>query len=157
MRVGIGYDSHRLVAGRPLVLGGVHVPYEKGEQGHSDGDALIHAVIDALLGACAREDIGAHFPPGDPRFAGISSRVLLRETSKIVRQAGYRPVNVDCTVILQTPRLRPFVAGMRENMARDLELEAGSVSVKAKTAESLGPVGEGLAVEAHAAALLETL
>ena len=157
MRVGTGYDSHRLVEGRPLVLGGVQVPFELGEDGHSDGDALIHAVIDALLGACAREDIGAHFPPGDPRFAGISSRELLRETGKIVRQAGYGPVNVDCTVVLQSPRLRPFIAGMRENMAGDLGLDTGCVSVKAKTAEFLGPVGEGRAVEAHAVILLKAL
>jgi 2-C-methyl-D-erythritol 2,4-cyclodiphosphate synthase len=156
-RVGHGWDVHRLVAGRPLVLGGVEVPCDRGEDGFSDGDALLHALIDALLGACALGDIGGHFAAGREEWRGISSRVLLARTRELLAAGGYRPVNVDCTVALERPKILPHVPAMRRAIAQDLGLPVEAVSVKGKTGEGLGPVGEGSAVEAWAVALVEEL
>jgi 2-C-methyl-D-erythritol 2,4-cyclodiphosphate synthase len=154
-RVGFGYDLHRLVRGRKLLLAGVELPSPVGALAHSDGDTLIHALIDALLGACALGDIGRHFPPEDPRYESISSRLLLARTAKLLRERGFQPSNVDCTVVLQRPRLAPLVEQMRRNLASDLDLSLEAVSVKAKTAEGLGPTGRGRAVEVYAVALVQ--
>ena len=156
-RVGHGWDVHRLVAGRPLVLGGVDVPFDRGEDGFSDGDALLHALIDALLGACALGDIGAHFPSGREEWRGVSSRVLLARTRDLLAAAGFRPLNVDCTVALERPKILPLVPRMRRAIAEDLGIPVEAVSVKGKTGEGLGPVGEGLAVEAWAVVLVEEM
>jgi 2-C-methyl-D-erythritol 2,4-cyclodiphosphate synthase len=155
MRIGFGYDSHRLVPGRALILGGVHVPSTVGPEAHSDGDALIHAVIDALLGACALGDIGQLFPPSDEQYRDISSRILLQRTLRVLSEAGCRPRNLDVTVILESPRLSPYVEQMRATLSMDLEIPAAAISVKAKTKEGLGPTGQGLAVEAYAVAMVE--
>ena len=156
IRVGIGYDSHRLIAGRPLMIGLVHVPHDVGPEGHSDGDVAAHALTDALLGAAALGDIGRHFPNSDPRWKDVSSRVFLEQTIKILRDAGYRPVNIDVVVILEKPKLAPYIDSMRSALASALQLEIGAVSLKAKTAEGLGAIGEGRAIEAHAIAAIET-
>jgi 2-C-methyl-D-erythritol 2,4-cyclodiphosphate synthase len=156
-RVGHGWDTHRLVPGRPLVLGGVDVPSDRGEDGFSDGDALLHAIIDALLGAGALGDIGGHFPPGREEWRGVSSRVLLAKTRDLVAAAGLRPVNIDCTVALERPKILPHVPLIRRTIAADLGIAIEAVSVKGKTGEGLGPVGEGLAVEAWAVVLAEVL
>ncbi len=155
MKVGLGYDIHRLVPGRPLLLGGVQIPSEKGEEGFSDGDVLIHAVIDALLGPAGLGDIGDNFPPGREDLRGISSRVLLQRTRAMIREAGWSVVNVDCVVVLESPRILPHVAEIRGALARELGIPERCVSVKGKTKEGLGPVGAGMAVEAHAVALIE--
>jgi 2-C-methyl-D-erythritol 2,4-cyclodiphosphate synthase len=154
LRIGQGYDVHALVPGRPLVLGGVTVPYERGLLGHSDADALLHAITDALLGAAALGDIGRHFPDTDAHFAGADSRVLLREAARRVAQAGYRIVNVDSTVIAQQPKLGKHIPAMCENIAADLGLNGNAVNVKAKTNEKLGYLGRGEAIEAQAVVLL---
>lgn len=154
LRIGQGYDVHALVPGRPLILGGVTVPYECGLLGHSDADALLHAITDALLGAAALGDIGRHFPDTDPHFAGADSRVLLREAAQRVAQVGYRIVNVDSTVIAQQPKLAKHIPAMRENIAADLSLGGDAVNVKAKTNEKLGYLGRGEAIEAQAVVLL---
>ena len=155
MRIGFGYDSHRLVPGRALILGGVHIPSTLGPEAHSDGDALIHALIDALLGACALGDIGKLFPPSDEQYRDISSRILLQRTLEVLSEAGFRPRNIDATVILDSPRLGPFVEQMRSTLSMDLGIPAAAISVKAKTKEGLDPTGQGLAVEAYAVALVE--
>jgi 2-C-methyl-D-erythritol 2,4-cyclodiphosphate synthase len=155
LRIGIGYDSHRLVAGRPLMIGLVHVPFEYGPDGHSDGDVVAHALTDALLGAAALGDIGRHFPNNDPRWKDADSRVFLQQTISLLQDAGYRPVNVDAVVILEKPKLAPHIDAMRAALAGALGLPIGAVSVKAKTAEGLGAVGEGRAMEAHAIASIE--
>lgn len=155
MRVGIGYDFHLLVPGDHLVIGGEHISYSKAILGHSDGDVLIHAVIDALLGAAGLGDIGEHFPPGDASLAGISSMLLLERTAALIVEAGYLVANIDSTVVLQEPRLLPYRDAMRGNLAETLSLEIGSVSVKAKTKEGADAVGEGRGVEAHAVVLLQ--
>ena len=157
VRVGHGWDRHRLVAGRPLVLGGVAIPHDRGEDGFSDGDALLHALIDALLGACALGDIGQHFPPGREEWRGVSSRVLLAKVRDMLATAGFRPANVDCTVALEQPKILPHVPRIRAAIAEDLGVPLEAVSVKGKTGEGFGPVGEGLAVEAWAVALVEEL
>ena len=154
IRVGEGWDTHQLVEGRKLILGGVEIPYDKGLLGHSDADALLHAITDALLGAAALGDIGKHFPDTDARFKGADSAVLLARVASDVRGLGYAIGNVDCTVIAQEPKLAPHIQGMRERIAAVLGLELGQVNVKAKTAEKMGPVGEGRAMEARAVALL---
>jgi len=154
LRVGEGWDTHALVPGRPLVLGGITVPHTHGLLGHSDADALLHAITDALLGAAALGDIGRHFPDTDPEFKGADSVVLLTEAARRVRAAGFEIVNVDSTVVAQAPKLAPHIPAMVERIAATLGLEAGRVNVKAKTAERLGPVGQGLAIEARAVALL---
>jgi 2-C-methyl-D-erythritol 2,4-cyclodiphosphate synthase len=150
MRIGIGYDVHALVEGRLLVIGGVTVPHPRGLAGHSDADVLLHAICDALLGALALGDIGAHFPDSDPRWKGADSRVLLRHVASMVRARGYGVGNVDATVIAQAPRLAPYVAAMRDNVAADLGCEVSCVSVKATTTERLGFEGreEGIAAQA---------
>jgi 2-C-methyl-D-erythritol 2,4-cyclodiphosphate synthase len=153
-RVGQGYDVHALVPDRPLIIGGVTIPYERGLLGHSDADVLLHAITDALLGAAALGDIGRHFPDTDPDFSGANSRVLLREALARVEQAGFKLVNVDSTVIAQAPKLAPHIAGMRENLAQDLGLALDCVNVKAKTNEKLGYLGRGEGIEAQAVVLL---
>jgi 2-C-methyl-D-erythritol 2,4-cyclodiphosphate synthase len=154
LRVGEGWDVHALVAGRPLVLGGVTIAHTHGLQGHSDADALLHAITDALLGASALGDIGSHFPDTDPRFRGADSLRLLQSVAQRVREQGYQIINVDSTIIAQTPRMAPHIAAMRERIAAALSLAIDAVNVKAKTAEKMGPVGEGRAIEARAMCLL---
>ena len=154
MRIGFGYDVHRLVEGRPLVLGGVRVPHEWGLEGHSDADVLLHAIADALLGAAALGDIGVHFPDTDTRWRDADSRMLLGEVGRKVEEAGYRIVNIDATVALQRPRLRPYIDTMRHNIAEVLDLELGQVSVKATTTERLGFVGTEAGAAASAVCLL---
>ncbi|OHX16379.1 2-C-methyl-D-erythritol 2,4-cyclodiphosphate synthase [Chromobacterium amazonense] len=153
-RIGQGYDVHQLVAGRPLILGGVQIPHEKGLLGHSDADALLHAITDALLGAAALGDIGRHFPDTALEFKGADSRVLLREAAARVRAAGWRPVNVDSTLIAQQPKLAPHIDAMRAHIAADLGLDLGAVNVKGKTNEKLGYLGRCEAIEAQAVCLL---
>jgi 2-C-methyl-D-erythritol 2,4-cyclodiphosphate synthase len=154
IRVGEGWDIHALVEGRPLVLGGVRIPHDKGLLGHSDADALLHAITDALLGAAALGDIGRHFPDTDPAFKGADSGVLLAEAARRVRAKGYAIGNVDSTVIAQAPKLAPHIDTMRSRIAALLEIDPDQVNVKAKTAEKMGPVGEGKAMEARAVVLL---
>ncbi|MYZ52937.1 2-C-methyl-D-erythritol 2,4-cyclodiphosphate synthase [Malikia spinosa] len=154
LRIGEGWDVHALVEGRPLILGGVEIPYEKGLLGHSDADALLHAITDALLGAAGLGDIGTHFPDNDPAFKGADSFVLLQQAVAAVVKTGYQLVNVDCTVIAQAPKLAPYKAAMRSRIAQALGVDATQVNVKAKTAEKMGPVGEGRSIEARAVALL---
>jgi 2-C-methyl-D-erythritol 2,4-cyclodiphosphate synthase len=155
MRIGQGYDVHALVAGRKLVIGGVAIPFEKGLDGHSDADVLIHAVCDALLGAAALGDIGRHFPDTDPKYRNADSRVFLREVGKKIRGAGLTIVNLDATVIAQAPKLAPHIGAMIANLAADLGLKPDQVNVKAKTAERLGAIGRGEGIAAEAIALLE--
>ncbi|MBI4337708.1 MAG: 2-C-methyl-D-erythritol 2,4-cyclodiphosphate synthase [Chloroflexi bacterium] len=155
MRVGNGFDVHRLVVGRRLVLGGVEVPFGKGLLGHSDGDALAHALIDALLGAAALGDIGTQFPSTDPQYKDIDSLVLLRRVAQLLAERGWKVSNVDATILAEQPRLGPHVSQMRERLARDLGLTLERVSVKAKTADGLGPVGQGECIAAYAVACLE--
>lgn len=155
LRVGHGYDVHRLTEGRRLVLGGVEVPYEKGLLGHSDADVLTHAVMDALLGATALGDIGKLFPDTDEAYRGISSLLLLERVREKLTEGGWSVVNVDATVLAQAPKLAPYRTEMRANLARALALDASCVSVKATTEEGLGFTGEGLGIAAHAVALLE--
>jgi 2-C-methyl-D-erythritol 2,4-cyclodiphosphate synthase len=154
LRIGIGYDIHRMVAGRKLILGGVEVPYEKGLHGHSDSDVLTHAICDALLGAAALEDIGTHFPDTDPRFAGASSIDLLSRVVEMITERGFRVANIDSTIQAERPRLRAHIQPMRERLASVLKLEIDRVSIKAKTNEGLESVGRGEAIAAHAVALL---
>ena len=154
MRVGTGYDLHRLEAGRPLILGGVRIEHVKGLVGHSDADALCHAVTDAILGAAAMGDIGRHFPDTDPQFAGADSLELLERAWGLVREAGYCIENLDSTIVAQQPKLAPHVDAMRENLARALDVPVSAVSVKAKTNEGLGPEGREEAISAHAIVML---
>ena len=155
LRVGEGWDTHALVAGRPLILGGVRIEHSHGLLGHSDADALLHAITDALLGAAGLGDIGSHFPDTDPRFKGADSAVLLAEALRAVTAAGWQVVNVDSTVVAQVPRLAPHREAMRQRVAQVLGLAPDGVNIKAKTAEKLGPVGQGLAIEARAVVLLQ--
>lgn len=154
LRIGEGWDIHALVPGRPLVLGGVTIPHTHGLLGHSDADALAHAITDALLGAAGLGDIGQHFPDTDAQFKAANSLVLLAEASARVQIAGYRIINIDSTVVAQAPRLAPHIAAMRTALAGCLGLDPSCVNVKAKTAEKMGPVGEGAAIEARAVCLL---
>jgi 2-C-methyl-D-erythritol 2,4-cyclodiphosphate synthase len=153
-RIGEGWDVHALVPGRPLIIGGVNVPHTFGLLGHSDADVLLHAITDALLGAAALGDIGRHFPDTDERFKGADSTVLLAEAARRVCAAGFEIGNIDSTVIAQAPKLAPHIDAMRQRIADVLGLAVGQVNVKAKTAEKLGPVGQGLSIEARAVALL---
>ena len=153
-RIGEGWDVHALVPGRRLVLGGVDIPHGMGLLGHSDADVLLHAITDALLGAAALGDIGSHFPDSDARFKGADSEVLLTEAARRVRDKGYAIANVDSTVVAQAPRLAAHIPAMRERIAGALGLQLDQVNVKAKTAERLGPVGQGLAMEVRAVVLL---
>ena len=157
LRIGEGWDVHALVEGRPLILGGIEIPYEKGLLGHSDADALLHAIIDALLGAAALGDIGRHFPDSDARFRGADSRVLLRATVALLAQNGWRVGNVDATIIAQQPRMAPHLPQMVANIASDLQVTADCVNVKAKTAERLGFVGRGEGIAAEAVVLIAPL
>ncbi len=150
IRTGLGWDVHRLAAGRPLILGGVTVPSELGLEGHSDADILSHAITDALLGAAALGDIGMHFPDTDPKWKGADSLLFLAHAAGLVRERGFTIVNVDSTVILEKPKLKDFRQPIRESLARTLTLEIDRVSVKFKTAERVGPVGEGRSAEAQA-------
>ena len=153
-RIGQGWDVHRLVEGRPLILGGVTIPFEKGLYGHSDADALLHAITDALLGAAGLGDIGRHFPDTDAAFKGADSRVLLREACARVQRAGWRVGNVDASILVQQPKMAPHIPAMVANIAADLAVAPQAVNVKAKTYEKLGPVGEGQSIEAQAICLL---
>ena len=155
MRIGHGYDVHRLKEGRKLILGGVEIPFEKGLDGHSDADVLTHAVMDALLGAAAMGDIGKLFPDNDDRYLGADSLLLLKEVGRRLQEAGYRVGNIDATIIAQRPKLAPHLDAMRENLARILGVETDRVSVKATTEERLGFTGSGEGIAAHAVCLLE--
>jgi 2-C-methyl-D-erythritol 2,4-cyclodiphosphate synthase len=155
LRVGEGWDIHALAPGRKLVIGGVEIAFERGLLGHSDADVLLHAITDALLGAAGLGDIGAMFPDTDPRFKDADSLLLLAEAARRVRERGFAIANIDSTVIAQAPRLAPHIAAMRERIAAALDLPPDRINVKAKTAEKLGPVGQGLAIEARAIVLLQ--
>ena len=155
MRIGHGYDVHRLVPDRKLILGGVDIPYEKGLLGHSDADVLVHALMDALLGAAAMGDIGKLFPDTDDRYLGADSMELLREVSRRLEGAGYRIGNLDATIIAQRPKLAPYIAQMRRNIADALRTDIGNISVKATTEERLGFTGSGEGIAAHAVCLIE--
>ncbi len=155
MRIGHGYDVHKLVEGRKLILGGVDIPYEKGLLGHSDADVLLHAISDSLLGAAAMGDIGKLFPDNDPQYKGADSLLLLREVYNRVQEKGYRLINLDATVLAQRPKLRPYIDTMRENIASALGVDTDCVSVKATTEEGLGFTGEGKGIAAHCVCLIE--
>ena len=154
LRVGEGWDTHQLVSGRPLVLGGVTIPHTHGLLGHSDADALLHAITDAVLGAAGLGDIGRHFPDTDSRFEGADSVRLLQEAMQLVREAGYVLLNIDSTIVAQAPKMAPHIEAMRQRIAAALGLAVDAVNVKAKTAEQMGPVGEGRAIETRAVCLL---
>ena len=154
LRVGEGYDAHRLVAGRPLILGGVEIPHDRGLAGHSDADVLAHAVGDALLGAAGAGDLGLHFPSSDPRWRGASGATLLARVLEIVGRAGFAPVNVDATVVAEEPRLAPHAAAMRRGLAALLALDEAAVNVKLKSPDGLGAIGRGEGIAARAVALL---
>ena len=155
MRIGIGYDVHRLVEGRKLVLGGVTIPFEKGLLGHSDADVLIHAVCDALLGAAGLGDIGLHFPDTDPKLKDISSMIILSKTYKILKNKGFTVINLDSTIMTEAPKITPFKAKMEKNIARTIEIEPECVNVKATTLETLGMMGKGEGIAALCIALIE--
>ena len=155
MKIGFGYDIHRLVEGRRLVLGGVEIPYIKGLDGYSDADVLLHAVCDALLGAAGKDDIGIHFPNNDPELKGISSVELLKRVAAIVAREGLMIVNVDSTLVLEEPKLMPFKKRMRENISRALGIPEASVNIKATTQEGVGAIGRGEAIAAYAVASVE--
>ncbi|MBE0656609.1 MAG: 2-C-methyl-D-erythritol 2,4-cyclodiphosphate synthase [Bryobacteraceae bacterium] len=154
IRTGFGWDNHRIAQGRPLILGGVPIPCDFGLDGHSDADLLAHAITDALLGALALGDIGLHFPDSDPKWKDCDSFVFLKHAAKLVRESGYRISNIDSTVIIQRPKLRDFRLPIRQSLSNALELPLDRISVKFKTAEKVGPVGEGLSAEAQAAVLI---
>jgi 2-C-methyl-D-erythritol 2,4-cyclodiphosphate synthase len=154
LRIGEGWDTHALVSGRPLVLGGVTIPHSHGLLGHSDADALLHAITDALLGAAGLGDIGRHFPDTEPAWAGADSLQLLQAAAQRVRDAGYTLINIDSTIVAQAPKLAPHISAMCQRIATALGLALDTVNVKAKTAERMGPVGEGRAIEARAVCLL---
>jgi 2-C-methyl-D-erythritol 2,4-cyclodiphosphate synthase len=154
LRIGEGWDTHALVTGRPLILGGISIPHTHGLLGHSDADALLHAITDALLGAAGLGDIGRHFSDTDPQFKGADSIALLEEACRRVMAAGWRVINVDSTIVAQAPKMAPHIPAMRERIAAALQVTSDAVNVKAKTAEKMGPVGEGRAIEARAVCLL---
>lgn len=157
MRIGYGYDVHRFKQGRPLILGGVNVPYEKGLDGHSDADVLLHAITDALLGALSLGDIGTHFPDTDPEFENADSRIFLKKTMKMIRDRGYNIGNIDATIVAQRPKLLPFINEMRNNIAEDLKCDPADVSVKATTSEKMGFVGREEGIAAMAVVLIKPL
>ncbi len=157
MRIGHGYDVHRLTEGRRLVIGGMEIPYEKGLLGHSDADVLLHAICDALLGAAALGDIGKLFPDSDPSFKDVSSLYLLRRVAAKLTSLGYRPINIDSTVIAQAPKLAPYIGDMRKKISIALDMDIDAVSIKATTEEGLGFSGEGLGIAAHAVCLIEKI
>ncbi len=154
IRAGIGYDSHRLVEGRPLIIGLVHIPHDRGCSGHSDGDVLAHALTDALLGAAGLGDIGRHFPDTDPQFKGANSRLFLERAVALLKEKGWQPSSVDAVVILERPKIAPHADAMRTALAAALGLPVDCVNLKAKTAEGLGEIGQGLAAAAHAIAVI---
>lgn len=155
LRIGHGYDVHRLCVGRKLIIGGVNIPYEKGLLGHSDADVLLHAISDALLGAAALGDIGKHFPDKDPKYKNADSLKLLAEVGNLLEENGYAPSNIDSTVIAQAPKLAPHIDKMRENIAKALRIDKDTVSVKATTEEGLGFSGEGAGIAAHAVCIIK--
>ena len=155
MRIGHGYDVHKLVEDRELIVGGVHIPYEKGLLGHSDADVLLHAVRDALLGAAAMGDIGGMFPDNDPEYLGADSLVLLRQVFQRLRDNGYSVINVDCTVIAQKPKMKPYIPEMRMNIAAALSTDVENISVKATTEEEMGFTGRGEGISAHCVCLID--
>lgn len=157
IRIGHGYDVHKLVSNRRLILGGVDIPYEKGLLGHSDADVLLHAISDALLGAAALGDIGKHFPDTDVAYKNADSALLLAKVGDILKNAGYKPSNIDATVIAQAPKLAPHIEQMRENIAKALSVEISAVSVKATTEEKLGFTGSGEGISAHAVCIIEKI
>ncbi len=157
MRIGNGYDVHRLTEGRKLIIGGVEIPYEKGLLGHSDADVLLHAVMDALLGAAALGDIGKHFPDTDPEYKGADSRKLLKKVGEMISDKAYFIENIDATIIAQRPKMAPYIEQMRANIAQDLGIQTGQVNVKATTEEHLGFTGEGLGISASAVCLLSEI
>ena len=157
MRIGHGYDVHRLVEGRKCIIGGVEIPSDVGLMGHSDADVLLHAISDALLGAAALGDIGKHFPPSDNAFKDADSRVLLRKVVELIKNEGYKIGNVDSTIIAQTPKMAPYIDEMRRNISEDLGVDVSSVSVKATTEEGLGFTGEKLGIAAHAVCIIKSL
>ncbi len=157
MRIGHGYDVHKLVAGRDLTLGGVKIPHEKGLLGHSDADVLAHAISDSLLGAAALGDIGKLFPDNDPAYKGADSLILMKEVCRVLKEKGYGIVNIDATVLAQRPKLSPYIVHMRENIARVCGVDTDCVSVKATTEEGLGFTGEGLGIAAHAVCLIDNI
>lgn len=156
IRIGHGYDVHKLVEGRKLIVGGVEIPHEKGLLGHSDADVLLHAVSDSLLGAAALGDIGCLFPDNDPKFEGADSLVLLKEVVSVLKNAGYKAVNIDCTLIAQRPKMRPHIDEMRKNIADACEIPVDFVSIKATTEEKLGFTGREEGISAHAVCLIES-
>jgi len=155
MRIGQGFDVHALVEGRPLIIGGVTIPFERGLAGHSDADVLLHALCDALIGAAGLGDIGKHFPDTDPRYKGVDSRVLLRAVMRLLQERNFSVINIDATIIAQAPKMAPHIPAMRTNIAADLGLQADDVNVKAKTAEKLGFVGRGEGIVAEAVVLIQ--
>ena len=155
MRIGMGYDVHKLVESRDLILGGVKIPYEKGLLGHSDADVLLHAIMDALLGAAALGDIGKHFPDTDPAYKGISSILLLKHVGGLLRSNGWKIGNIDATVIAQRPKLAPYIRNMCENIAEALDIDIDQINVKATTEEGLGFTGEGLGIASNAICIVE--
>ena len=157
MRIGTGYDVHKLVEDRKLILGGVEIPYEKGLLGHSDADVLIHAVMDSILGAAALGDIGQHFPDSDDAYKGISSILLLQKVAELIKKEGYEIANIDSTIIAQRPKLAKFIPEMRENMAKALGIDISQINVKATTEEGLGFTGEGLGIASQAICLLNVM
>ena len=156
MRIGMGYDVHRLTEGRPLIMGGVEIPYEKGLLGHSDADVLLHAVMDALLGAAAMGDIGKHFPDTDPAYRGISSLELLKRVGQLLEESCFLVENIDATIIAQAPKMRPYIDRMRQNIADVLKIDISQINVKATTDEGLGFTGSGEGISAQAVCLLES-
>lgn len=157
LRIGIGYDIHKLIVNRKLILGGVEIPYIKGLLGHSDADVLCHAIADALLGAAALGDIGKHFPDTDPRFKDISSLIILKQVGKMLQEINYSIVNIDSTIILQQPRINPYIKRMRENIANNLNIEINQISVKATTNEELDAIGEGEGAACYAVVLIKLI
>lgn len=157
MRIGIGYDAHRLTRERPLVLGGVEIPFEQGLEGWSDADVVVHAIIDALLGATALGDIGSHFPSGDPAYKGISSIVLLDHTGDLLREHGWRISNIDATIVAERPPLHPYIDQMRQNISQALSISKSQVGIKATTTEGLGFTGREEGIATYAVALLDEL
>ncbi|WP_315071325.1 2-C-methyl-D-erythritol 2,4-cyclodiphosphate synthase [uncultured Clostridium sp.] len=157
MRVGLGYDVHKLVENRKLILGGVEIPFEKGLLGHSDADVLLHAIMDSLLGACALGDIGRHFPDTDNTFKGISSIALLKDTGKLISTAGYSINNIDATIIAQKPKMLPYIENMRENISKALNIDIDKINIKATTEEGLGFTGEMLGISSQSIASVEKI
>ena len=155
MRVGIGYDVHRLVEDKPLIIGGVTIPYELGLLGHSDADVLLHAITDAMLGAAALGDIGKHFPDTDPKYKGADSLVLLEESVRLVREAGFNVVNIDATIIAQQPKMRPYIEDMRTNVAKAVDLDVSCINIKATTEEGLGFTGAGQGISSQAICMID--